>query len=248
MNDDNRVYPVDVFVLHHSTGPDFVDTDDLTIQDWYSNTGKARAYQNGAINPQHEHPGRPGQLTYAQAQFSGSVDSSNKYNYKLTDLIARPWNNVAWHAGNWGINQKSCGIECCGNYSDKLLEDRQLMCIADFLREQDIALINAGYPNGLQVMLHNEIYATACPGRISEQRDTLVDMINNPTKWNGILFPATPPVVTPPVVVPPVTPEVPIVPEAPVTPPVTPPIKIPVKHHWFILFLQWLLKLLEGGK
>lgn len=231
MNDGQRVYPVDIFVLHHSTGPDFVDTDDLTIQDWYSNTGKGRAYNNGAINPMHEHPGRPGQLTYSQAQFSGSADSSNKYNYKLTDLIVNPWGQVAWHAGNWEVNQQSCGLENCGNYSDKLLEPRQLMCIADFLRIIDQELISGGYPSGIQVMLHQEIYATACPGRIKEQRDTLVDMINNPDKWNAIVFPppvvvppvVIPPVVVPPVVVPPVTPPV-IEPEPPVEPePVTEP-------------------------
>lgn len=197
VNDGQRVYPVDIFVLHHSTGPDFVDTDDLTIQDWYSNTGKARAYNNGAINPMHEHPGRSGQLTYSQAQFSGSADSSNKYNYKLVDLIKNPWGNVAWHAGNWGINTHSCGLENCGDYSNRLLEPRQLMCIADFLRGIDQELVAGGYPNGIEVMLHQEIYATACPGKIKEQRATLVDMINNPNKWNNLVFTVVPPVVAP---------------------------------------------------
>lgn len=189
MNDGQRIYPVDIFVLHHSTGPQFANTPDLTIQDWFSDIGKNRAYQGGGINPMHEHPGRPGQLTYAQAQFAGAPDSSNKYNYKLVDLIARPWGNVAWHAGNWAINQQSCGLECCGDYSNALLEDRQLMCIADFLRIIDRELVAGGYPNGIEVMLHSEIYATACPGRIREQRDKLVDMINNPAKWNAIVFP-----------------------------------------------------------
>jgi len=173
----------------------------------------------------HEHPGRPGQLTYSQAQFAGSPDSSNKYNYKLTDLIKNPWGNVAWHAGNWAINLQSCGLENCGNYSNALLESRQLMCIADFLRGIDNELVAGGYPNGIEVLLHQEIYATACPGRIKEQRDTIVDMINNPAKWNAIVFPPAPkpiptpvpapvpqpvPVPTPtppPVVVPPVTPQ-----------------------------------------
>lgn len=194
MQDGQRVYPVDIFVLHHSMGPDFVDTDDLTIQDWFSDTGKARAYQNGAINPFHEHPSRHGQLSYAQAQFSGSADSSNKYNYKLTDLMVNPWGNVAWHAGDWGINTHSCGLENCGDFQNKVLEERQLMCIADFLRGIDQELIAGGYPQGITVMLHSEIYATACPGRIREQRDTLVDMINNPDVWNAKLFPVALPI------------------------------------------------------
>lgn len=193
MNDGQRVYPVDIFVLHHSAGPEMANYSDIAVQDWFSETGKERAYQGGAINPSHEHPSRPGQLTYAQAQFAGIIDNSNKYNYRLIDLIKDPWANVAWHAGNWDINTHSCGIECCGDYSNKLLEERQLMCIADFLRGIDQELIQAGYPNGLTIMLHGEIYATACPGRIREQRDTIVDMINNPDKWNAKLFPATPP-------------------------------------------------------
>lgn len=263
MNDGQRVYPVDIFVLHHSTGPIFDDTDDLTIQDWYSNTGKARAYANGSINPMHEHPGRPGQLTYAQAQFSGSPDSSNKYNYKLTDLIVNPWGQVAWHAGNWAINQQSCGLENCGDYSNALLEQRQLMCIADFLRGIDNELVAGGYPNGIEVMLHQEIFATACPGRIKEQRDTIVDMINNPAKWNAIVFPDAPapvvtPPITPPVVTPPVTPpEPPVVPPV-VEPPTIPPIVIPPviqppvtpkpKFNLFTWLWNLIVKYLTKGK
>lgn len=194
MNDNNRIYPVNIFVLHHSTGPLFANASDLTVQDWYSSVGKGRGYDNGAINPQHEHPGRPGQLTYAQAQFAGypyTLDG-NKYGYRLTDLIARPWQNVAWHAGNWPINQQSCGLENCGDYSNMLLSEKALMCIADFLRPIDIELGGT-----LQILLHQEIYATACPGRIKEQRDTIVDMVNDPAKWNAKLFPAPVPVPVP---------------------------------------------------
>lgn len=189
MNDGQRVYPVNIFVLHHSTGPRFADTADITIQDWFSEVGKARGYSNGAIASNHEHPSRPGTMTYSMAQFAGSPDSSNKYNYKLTDLMQRPWGNVAWHAGDWNINVHSCGLENCGNFMDMILENRQLLCIADFLRGIDQELVAGGYPGGLTVMLHQEIFATACPGRIKEQRDTIVDMINNPAKWNAIVFP-----------------------------------------------------------
>lgn len=186
MNDGQRKYPVNIFVLHHSAGPDFADTDDLTIQDWYSETGKARGYNNGAINPMHGHPGRPGQLSYAMAQFAGAPDSSNKYNYRLIDLITDPWHNVTWSVGNWDINVVSCSIENCGNFLYKTLENRQLMCIADYLRPIDQELGGT-----LQILLHSEIFATACPGRLKEQRDTLVDMINRPEHWNAVLWPAT---------------------------------------------------------
>ena len=197
MIDGNRVYPVKYLVLHHSMGPAFANTSDITVQDWFSDVGKSRAYQGGAINPSHEHPGRPGQLTYAQAQYAGIIDSSNKYNYRIITLINSPLANVAWHAGNWEINQQSIGIECCGDYTGQYLEDRQLMCIADEFRGVDQELISAGYSDGLQVLCHRDVYATACPGLIYEQRDKLVDMINNPNKWNAILFPATTPVTIP---------------------------------------------------
>lgn len=190
MNDSDRLYPVSFFFLHHSTGPDFVNADDLTVQDWYSDTGKARAYSNGAIDPRHEHPSRPNQKTYAQAQFTlreYNIDG-NKYGWRLTDLIQRPWQNVTWSVGNWDYNRKSCSVEVCGNYLGKVLPEKALMLLADFLRPIDQELGGA-----LQVWLHQEVYATACPARIAEQRDTVVDMINNPDKWNAKLFPVEEP-------------------------------------------------------
>lgn len=193
MNDGDRIYPVNYFFLHHSTGPDFKNASDLEVQDWYSNTGKARAYNNGAINPRHEHPSRPGELTYAQAQFTlreYTLDG-NKYGWRLTDLIARPWWNVAWAVGNWWYNQRSCSVETCGNFLDKLLPDKALMLLADFLRPIDQELGGA-----LQVWLHLEVYATACPARIKEQRDKVVDMINRPDYWNNILWPPKPDPIT----------------------------------------------------
>ena len=190
MNDSDRIYPVSYFFLHHSTGADFVNADDITVQDWYSDTGKGRAYSNGAINPHHEHPSRPGVLSYAQAQFTlrEYTKDGNKYGWRLTDLIQRPWQNVTWSVGNWDYNQRSCSVEICGNYLGKVLPDKALMLIADFLRPIDAELNGA-----LRVWLHKEVYATACPARIAEQRDTIVDMINNPDKWNAILWPVAPP-------------------------------------------------------
>jgi len=194
MQDGQRQYPVNIFVLHHSTGPDFPDTPDITIQDWFSTIGKDRGYGGGSIYPYHEHPSRPGQVTYSMAQFAGAPDSSNKYGYKLIDLMVSPWQNVAWHCGDWNTNVHSVGLENCGNFTNKVLPQKALMAIADWLRPVDEELMEAGYPTGLSIMLHQEIFNTACPARIAEQRDTLVDMINNPAKWNNILWPpVTPP-------------------------------------------------------
>lgn len=195
MNDGQRVYPVNYFFLHHSTGPDFANAEDIEVQDWYSNTGKARGYSNGAINSNHEHPSRPGVQTYAMAQFTlrEYTKDGNKYGYRLTDLIKNPWANVAWAVGNWDFNTKSSSVEVCGNFLNKVLPQKALMCLADFLREIDQELGGT-----LNVWLHQEVFATACPARIKEQRDTVVDMINNPNKWNAILWPPAPVIVTPP--------------------------------------------------
>lgn len=190
MIDRQRVYPVNYFFLHHSTGPDFVNAEDIEVQDWYDQVGKARGYQNGALNSNHEHPSRPGKQTYAMAQFTlrEYTKDGNKYGFRLTDLIKNPWANVAWAVGDWFYNQRSSSVEICGNYLNKTLPDKGLMCLADFLREIDQELNGA-----LLVWLHQEVFATACPARIKEQRDRLVDMINNPDKWNKTLWPPAPP-------------------------------------------------------
>lgn len=189
MNDGQRVYPVDYHFLHHSVGPEFYNADPLVVQDWFSDIGKARGYNNGALNPLHEHPGRPGQLTYAMAHFAlyRYDKDGNKYGYKLIDLIARPYQNVAWAVGNWFYNQRSVSTEVCGDFRHQVLPDKALMLLADYMRAIDQEL------NGqLKVWLHQEVFATACPARIAEQRMRLVDMINDPNKWNNIVFPPPP--------------------------------------------------------
>lgn len=190
MVDGDRIYPVDYHFLHHSTGPEFYNAEPIEVQDWFSLIGKARGYQNGALNPRHEHPSRPGQLTYAQAQFAlyRYDKDGNKYGYKFIDLIKEPYKNVAWAVGNWFYNQRSVSTEVCGNFLNQVLPDKALMLLADYMRPIDQELGGA-----LKVWLHQEVFATACPARIKEQRDKLVDMINRPDHWNAILWPPAPP-------------------------------------------------------
>lgn len=194
MVDGDRVYPVNFFFLHHSTGPEFANADDIEVQDWYSSVGKGRGYAGGALNPRHEHPSRPGQLTYAMAQFTlrEYTKDGNKYGWRLTDLVKNPWQNVTWSVGDWSYNQKSCSVEVCGDYSNKVLPDKALMLIADYLRPIDQEL-----GGQLSVWLHKEVFNTACPARIAEQRNTIIDMINNPDKWNKQLWPESKPVEPP---------------------------------------------------
>lgn len=185
--DGNRTYPVDLVVMHHAVSDFMVNWSDLQVQDWFSNVGKARGYNNGGINPNHEHPGRPGQLTYSQAHYClhEYTADGNKYGWRLTLLIKRPMDNVAWHAGNWPVNQRSIGIETAGNYLNKQLPDKALMLIADTFRAHDAAI-----GGKLDIGFHKQFYATQCPGRIAENYDKMIDMFNNPKKWNDTLWPA----------------------------------------------------------
>lgn len=175
-------------VLHHSTGPEFPDADPQTIRQWFSDIGKARGYNNGAIFPDHYFPGT-NVPTYSMAQVCGHRVSNNKYGYEVLALMDDPINQVAWQCGDWDLNCRTVGIENCGNFLDQQLTQLELMCIADYFRPYDRA--DVLYWN------HNEIFATACPAEIAAQRDTLVDMVNNPDKWNAILFPAPAPAPTP---------------------------------------------------
>lgn len=189
MVDGNRSYPVNLIVMHHAVSDFMINWSDLQVQDWFSNVGKSRGYQNGAINPHHEHPGRPGQLTYSMAQYClhEYTADNNKYGFRLTTLINKPFDNVAWHAGVWSVNQRSLGIETAGNYLNGVLPDKALMLIADTFRAHDKSIGGL-----LDIGFHKQFYATACPGRIAEQYDKIIDMFNNPKKWNDALWPPAP--------------------------------------------------------
>ncbi|OGY24247.1 MAG: hypothetical protein A2Y57_04140 [Candidatus Woykebacteria bacterium RBG_13_40_7b] len=187
MADGNRVYPVNLLVNHHSVGPEFVNVSPSQIRRWFSDVGRTRGYAGVA------HSGHfvEGYETFAQAQYAGHI-VNNKYGYELIELMDDPLNNVAWHAGNWPVNQRSIGIEHCGNYLDRFLPDKALMCIADTFRQHDK---NIG--GILNVTFHRMYSATQCPGRIAEQVAKVIDMINDPTKWNEILWPTPPPAPVP---------------------------------------------------
>lgn len=183
MADGHRVYPVDILVLHHAVSDPMDNWDDIQVQDWFSNIGKSRGYNNGAINPQHYHPSRAGQLTYSMAHFClhPYTKDGNKYGWRLTQLIDDVWNNVAWHAGNWAINQRSIGIEVAGNWLGKDLPEKASMLIADTFRQHDLNI------NGkFQVTGHQQWSATQCPGGIMNNRPQIIDMINNPQKYSGL--------------------------------------------------------------
>lgn len=192
MSDGDRVYPVDHFVIHHAVTPTYANYSDGDIINIFSNFGKA-IYNNGAINPRHYKPN--GELTYTQAHAAlrpYTLDG-NKYGYRWTWLLQNPFGNVVWGAGNWAVNQRAINLEVCmdARYAD--LPDKALMLIADTLRPHDEAIGGA-----LKLFGHSQVSQapTQCPARLLPQVDKLVDMLNNPRKWNEILFPAPPPPVT----------------------------------------------------
>lgn len=193
-NDGNRVYPVNKLVMHHAVSDNMVNWSDLAVQDWFSNVGKKRGYSDGAVFSYHEHPGRTGQATYSMAHFClhRYTKDGNKYGWRLTELIKNPFQQVAWHCGNWSANQTSIGIETAGNYESSDIDDKALMLIADKLgRAWDKELISAKVASGVNVYGHRDWIATACPGKIYNKIDTLIDMINNKSKWERALWPPT---------------------------------------------------------
>jgi len=193
MADGHRKYPVNRTVMHHAVSDDMVNWADIKVQDWFSVVGKSRGYKNGALRSYHNHPSRSVE-TYAMAHFClhRYTKDKNKYGWRLTPLIKDVWNNVTWHASNWPINQQSIGIETAGNYVNKRLDEKALMLVADTFRFKDKQLKGKFWING-----HKDFAATACPGQIYGQLPILIDMINNPTKWNKKLFPAPKPKPTP---------------------------------------------------
>lgn len=184
MADGNRKYPVNIVVMHHSVGSEFINASDLTVADWFDRIGKGRGYK-GLTRSYHRHPSR-NKDTFSQAHYGlhKYTANKNKYSWRLTLLMKDPFNNVAWHAGNWGVNQQAIGIETCGNYVNKTLPLKALMLVADTFRAHDKKIGGV-----LNITYHRLYSATACPGKIAGQTKTIIDMINRPSAWNAKLWP-----------------------------------------------------------
>lgn len=184
MADGNRVYPVDYLIMHHAVSDDMENWEDLEVQDWYDKTGAGRGYK-GISRSYHEHPQR-NKETFAQAHYClhKYTKDGNKYGWRLTLLMKDPFNNVAWGAGNWPVNQRSINIETSGNFLNQELPLEAAMLVADFFREYDKSI-----GGRLNVFPHQQFSATACPGRIKERIGTVVDMINNPQNYANLFKP-----------------------------------------------------------
>lgn len=181
--DGDRIMPVDHMVVHHTAGREMINSTDLEVMDYFDKTGKNRGYESvrkkrrlNAIRSYHTHPKREKE-TFAQAHFAVHPYNlnHNSYGWRLVPLICKPFENVTWHAGNWKINQKSIGIEICGNYEKRKIDRKALLLIADTFKFWYKNLNRQGIE--LKVMGHKDFARTACPGMIYEQLDIIRDNI-----------------------------------------------------------------------
>jgi len=181
--DPNRL-TVDLGLLHHAVTPLWSDKSKAWLAQWFSDNGFARAYGSnpanwsGLINP------FTGSRSYSQTHAVGQrVDSTTPdataaeraAGYRVFYIVANPENVITWHAGNWNVNQRSIAIENLGDYRNYPLRDGDMRVIADFFRPLDKKV-----GGRMNILLHNEVYSTACPARIAEGRDQIIHYINNP--------------------------------------------------------------------
>lgn len=175
-------------VLHHAVTPLWDDKSKVWLSNWFSSNGFARAYGSnpanwsGLINPY------TGQRSYSQAQYAGqrvtsrtpdATAAEKAAGFRLVPLVRDPFGVICWHAGNWTINRGSIGLENLGDYRNYTLRDGDCKVIAAFWRKQDQKM------NGdTKVWGHKEVSQTGteCPARIMEQRNKVVQYVNNPPK------------------------------------------------------------------
>lgn len=183
MADSQRLTVKDL-VLHQAVTPLWDEKSKAQLAQWFSDNGYARAYGSnpanwsGLINPY------TGQRSYSQAHLAGqrvtdrtpdATAAEKAAGYRLVPLIKDIWGQIAWHAGNWQINRSSIGIENLGDYRNYTLRDGDCKVIADFWRGQDRKL-----DGKTMVWGHLEVsqLGTACPARIMEKRNHIIDLVN----------------------------------------------------------------------
>lgn len=173
-------------VMHHAVSDLMLNWSDAKVAKWFSDVGRNRGYA-GVAHSYHCNP-YDGTESFSQAHYClhPYTADKNKYGWRLTLLIKEPYSNACWHASNWTVNQRSLGIETAGNYVAQYLDEKALMLVADTFRAYDKSI-----GGGLNITGHKKYAATACPGKIYEQLGTLIDMFNNPAKWNEKLWPST---------------------------------------------------------
>ena len=192
MSDVNRKI-VDYLVLHHAVSPTWENKSKAELAQWFSDNGFARAYGSNPANWSGLYNPYTNAKSYSQAHYAGqrvdsttpdATDAERTAGFRLIQLVKDPFGQICWHAGNWEVNRASIGIECLGDYRNYTLRDGDCRVIADFWRPQDLKLGGATAVCG-----HNEVgdNPTACPARIMEMRQLIVDYINNPPKPPAVI-------------------------------------------------------------
>lgn len=97
-------------------------------------------------------------------------DKPSSAHYGISDDTVYQWvyeSEVAWHCGNWEMNQCSIGIECDAtttkNASDKTYETSSKL-IRDICDRYSIPLDRE------HILKHSEVKATQCPGTLDVDR------------------------------------------------------------------------------
>lgn len=181
---DSQRLTVNTLVLHHAVTPLWAEKSKKELAQWFSDNGFKRGYESnpnrwsGLYNPY------TGAKSYAQAQYAGqrvtsktpdATAAEKAAGFRLVPLVKDPWGQITWGAGDWETNRRCINIENLGDYRNYTLRDGDCRVIADFWRPRDQKLKGATY-----ILGHNEVSATACPARIMEKRNTIVNYVNNP--------------------------------------------------------------------
>lgn len=183
MADANRK-TVDELVLHHAVTPLWSEKSKKELAQWFSDNGFARAYGSNPKNWSGLYNPYTGAKSYSQAHYAGqrvtdatpdATADEKKKGYRLVPLVKDPWSVITWHAGNWEHNRRSIGIENLGDYRNYTLRENDCKVIADFWRPQDQKL-----KGKTAIFGHKEVSdsATACPARLMEKRQRIVDLVN----------------------------------------------------------------------
>jgi hypothetical protein len=80
---------------------------------------------------------------------------------------------IGWHAGDKDANQRSVAFSFVGDFRHHTPTEEQLRAVAEQAAGYDREI-----GGRLLVRLHSEESATACPARVGEYRDRLIDLIN----------------------------------------------------------------------
>ena len=183
MADVNRT-TVDYGVLHHAVTPLWENKSKAELAQWFSDNGFARAYGSNPANWSGLYNPFTGARSYSQTHAVGqrvtsatpdATDAERAAGYRVFYIVKDPEGQITWHAGNWTMNRRSIAIENLGDYRNYDLRDGDLRVIADFYRPLDQKV-----GGRMDIIGHQQVYATACPANIMKSIPQIINYINNP--------------------------------------------------------------------